>query len=176
MQTLSGRVFDFDSFSGVEIEDIAGQLAKTCRFNGACRVPYSVAEHSVRVALLIDDSPTVKLAGLLHDAAEAYTGGIVQPFKRKLGSRVKHVEKRITRAILQNAGLSPRLLEEPGVSHKVKLAGETLLATERRDLMAPCTTEWRLRARPLRTVIRPWGWRKAERRFLDLYSSLKDVC
>jgi hypothetical protein len=65
------------------IEDIAHSLALTNRYNGMTRYPYSVAEHCVRMALC-DDLPGHPLAKLLHDAAEAYIGDIVKPFKAGL--------------------------------------------------------------------------------------------
>lgn len=61
------------------IEAIAHQLACVNRFSGALESPYSVAEHSVRVSWLL--SGPNALAGLLHDASEAFLGDIPRPFK-----------------------------------------------------------------------------------------------
>jgi hypothetical protein len=77
-QTFTGRQFwPCDPRpEDVCLEDIAHHLALMCRFGGACRVFYSVAEHSVRVAELVWDRTNgdreAALAGLLHDASEAY--------------------------------------------------------------------------------------------------------
>jgi hypothetical protein len=65
---------------------IAHHLAMQCRFNGACRRFYSVAEHSVNGAavawaLFNEDKPLAR-AMLLHDAHEAILGDIVSPIKK----------------------------------------------------------------------------------------------
>ncbi|WP_407605347.1 NAD(P)-binding domain-containing protein, partial [Pseudomonas aeruginosa] len=63
----------------VAIEDIAHGLAYQCRFNGQTQVFYSIAQHSLIVASLVP--PPLRLAALLHDAAEAYLGDMVKPLK-----------------------------------------------------------------------------------------------
>jgi hypothetical protein len=62
------------------IEDIAYALAHTFRFGG--HTPITVAQHCLAVC---NKMPyTLKLAGLLHDAHEAYIGDLVTPLKRLL--------------------------------------------------------------------------------------------
>lgn len=70
------------------IEDIAHALSNTCRYTGHTSVFYSVAEHSVlvadRVLALATNHPfkeSIGLAGLLHDASEAYLTDIATPLK-----------------------------------------------------------------------------------------------
>jgi 5'-deoxynucleotidase YfbR-like HD superfamily hydrolase len=62
-----------------EIGDIAHHLAMTCRYGGATRDFYSVAEHSVLVSRHVD--PKIALSGLMHDAAEAVVSDIIRPLK-----------------------------------------------------------------------------------------------
>ena len=75
------------------IPDIARGLAYTNRFHGQTVYPYSVAAHSVNVAMwLLADFPNREDAleaakfGLLHDASEAYLGDVAKPVKRELGT------------------------------------------------------------------------------------------
>jgi hypothetical protein len=84
-----------ETFSGIEIDllnpqpaafnitDIAVGLGNLCRFSGQVRRFYSVAEHSVLVSDLLGVSGRydLRLAGLLHDASEAYTGDLTAPMK-----------------------------------------------------------------------------------------------
>ena len=67
----------------IYVEDIAHHLSLICRFNGACHVHYSVAQHSILVANCV--SKENELWGLLHDAAEAYIGDLVKPAKHLYG-------------------------------------------------------------------------------------------
>ena len=71
------------------IEDIAGSLAKLCRFTGHCRKPYYVAQHCVIVAAEVQRvDPKLALAALLHEGGEPYLGDINRPVKRSLRSEI----------------------------------------------------------------------------------------
>lgn len=65
----------------IRVEDIVGALPRLCRFGG--HLPpgmfYSVAAHSMLVASLCPER--YRLEGLLHDAAEAYTGDVMKPLR-----------------------------------------------------------------------------------------------
>lgn len=63
----------------IRIDDICHGLAFVCRFNGQTRHHYSVAQHSLIVADIVPQEH--KLAGLLHDATEAYLADIARPIK-----------------------------------------------------------------------------------------------
>jgi 5'-deoxynucleotidase YfbR-like HD superfamily hydrolase len=68
----------------IDIEDIALALSNICRYTGHVARLYSVAEHSVKVSARLQESgygPAVQLAGLLHDAAEAYLSDVPKPIK-----------------------------------------------------------------------------------------------
>jgi len=84
IETHSGRKVSIESPQAdmFDIDDIAFALSNTCRYNGHCARFFSVAEHSVLVSQRL---PThLKLAGLLHDATEAYLGDIPSPIKHLL--------------------------------------------------------------------------------------------
>ena len=87
-RTYSGM---FDPFSpcieDIAVEDIAHQLAMHPRYGGAVPCFYSVAQHAVRVAHLVERISGDSLAALLalhHDSAEAYIGDQRSPIKRAL--------------------------------------------------------------------------------------------
>ena len=68
-------------------EDIAHALSMNCRFNGHTSAFYSVAEHSLLVADLVDmmgGNYQQRLEALLHDATEAYLSDVPAPFKQFL--------------------------------------------------------------------------------------------
>src|SRR5690348_18006267 len=82
IHTFTGRTFcPLDPKpEDIDIQDIAHALSCQCRFTGHSRKFYSVAEHCVRVSLLV--SPDLQLAALLHDASEAYLSDVARPIKR----------------------------------------------------------------------------------------------
>lgn len=87
--TYSGRILDLDFIESKDvcIADIAHSLAYQCRFNGHTSSFYSVAEHSVLLADLVQvdsrvQNLTRRMAALLHDSAEAYIGDITSPVRR----------------------------------------------------------------------------------------------
>lgn len=71
-----------------KLDDIAHALARQCRYNGHVDGFISVAEHCVRVSKRIaaeGGSQMEQACGLMHDAAEAYTGDLVGPLKHMPG-------------------------------------------------------------------------------------------
>jgi 5'-deoxynucleotidase YfbR-like HD superfamily hydrolase len=70
-----------------DLEDIAHNLARVCRFGGAVDEYYSVASHSVYVAREVEreGGSLARVRGaLLHDATEAYLGDMVSGLKRMM--------------------------------------------------------------------------------------------
>jgi hypothetical protein len=86
-------------------DDIMHSLSLLCRFNGHCKNFYSVAEHSVLVAELMDrvvgGDPW---EGLWHDGTEAYLSDVPAPFKQFFPDWRK-VEDRLDRQLRGVLGL-----------------------------------------------------------------------
>lgn len=87
--THSGYKFDLlnPTAAMVHPADIVHALSMICRFNGHSRRHYSVAQHSLTVVaiLALEDRPDdEKLAGLLHDAPEAYISDLTRPLKQAM--------------------------------------------------------------------------------------------
>jgi len=117
----------------VAIEDIAHGLAYQCRFNGQTREFYSVAQHSLIVASLVP--PRLRLAALLHDAAEAYLGDMVKPLKVLL-PEFAAIEDKVSALIAAAFGID---FSDYG---PIKRADLVALATEKRDLMPHSAERW----------------------------------
>lgn len=69
----------------VDLQDIALALSHLCRWTGHTCWHYSVAQHAVAVAVLVERfAPDLALAALHHDSAEAYLGDWARPVKRRM--------------------------------------------------------------------------------------------
>lgn len=96
IMTYTGKFIDpfFATPEDIELKDIAWGLAHTFRFRGntAFNRPLTVAEHSCHVANRIwnkTNDPFLAMAGLMHDASEAYIADIPTPIKKRLPSYEK---------------------------------------------------------------------------------------
>jgi len=171
MQTYSGLAFEFDSDDKTQIciEDIATHLSKICRFNGACKTFYSVAQHSIYVSQdLKNQSLETQLYGLLHDAAEAYIGDIIRPLKN---STYINLENKILCRIMMSLDLYwERYLFCRAL---IKDSDDRLLFTERNQLMLSPPQPWDFEREASPIKIKPWGWKKSEKKFLECYYELR---
>ena len=157
IQTYSGVRFDLAAPRAVDVRivDIAHALSQTVRFGGH-GLPYTVAQHCVLVArhLTVEN----RLAGLLHDAAEAYVGDVVTPLKHLLGPAYEDIEHRVMAAIAMHYEL------ESSLPDAVREADRRMLATEVRDVMQ---TDWPDLAQPYPEPIEVWDAACAMDEYLD---------
>jgi hypothetical protein len=147
-QTYSGRAVDLlaPQLEQIDIKDIAMALNRLPRFNGHTLLPWSVAAHSVAVERELVPTGALpleaeRLAALLHDAHEAYTGDIISPMQAALsGSGIKTIQAMVQQAIHARFGL-PRLLPD-ATCVEIKRADLVLLATEKDQLMSRPPRPW----------------------------------
>lgn len=168
MQTYSARQFwPMDPRpEEIHIEDIAHSLALQCRYAGHCIRFYSVAEHSVHVALwlLRNYGPLTAMHGLLHDASEAYLVDVPRPVKPFLAG-YKQAEALVMRAVSQRFGLAKEMPAE------VKEADDRIIADELVNLRP---MEWHKKHDdPLGVKIGCWSPDAAEDEFLATFVMLE---
>lgn len=166
--TSTGSYFSFErpEESVYGIQEIAHALSNICRFTGHCREFYSVAQHSVFVSRIVP--PEDALAGLLHDAAEAFVGDMAKPLKVLL-PQYKEIEDRVEAAVFKRFGLPAKL------PASIKPADLRMLATEQRDLMRVGEGHvWTMLKGidPLEERISAWSSAQAYRVFLQRYQEL----
>jgi hypothetical protein len=148
------------------IEDIAHALSNLCRFTGHGPF-YSVAQHSVYVALLAEPDPELMLWGLLHDGPEAYINDLASPIKHSpLLSGYRRVEQHIISRIIKKFSLSP-----PVEPQEIKYFDAVMCSTEAAQFGLK-TREWRNYAPEIDIKITPWAPKKAEKKFLSLYKKI----
>jgi hypothetical protein len=147
----------------IDIRDIAHALALTSRYGGHSPEPFSVAEHSWRVSCTMAtrpyyDEPSILLAGLLHDAEEAYFCDMPSPIKRHPAmERYKFAAEDMRRAIFAKFSLEASL-----ISH-TKWADDAEYYRERRAMWPDDSKDY----------VKPWGWQQAELWFLNRFEILQ---
>lgn len=162
--TFSGKQIAPDNLrvAEVDIQDIAHSLSLQCRFAGHTSVFYSVAQHSVRVARSLPRP--LQLAGLLHDAPEAYLTDLPRPVKRMMPA-YSYLEHKIWVAIAEAFEVDVKIPPE------VVFADNQALHAEWRELMNAPLPDW-LRAYPRLPAAAPVSPEDAKSDFLQLYFEL----
>lgn len=137
IQTYTGQRVSANNpqADSIKLEDIAHGLAMTCRFAGQCRNFYSVAQHSVLVACLLD--PPRQKKGLFHDAPEAYTGDPPTPFSLGWPGYQK------TLAALWET-IAPKYGMTTDLCSRVNLADKMALAIEANSLFDQILPGWEM--------------------------------
>lgn len=117
-----------------KVEPIAKMLSKIKRFNGYGQ---DVATHSVLTARILYNytgNPHIALAGLLHDAQEAFIGDVATPVKYVVGTGWDVMEGNLQRAIISQ--LCPYHKHTLAVQPLIKLVDAYLLKLEVENLFA----------------------------------------
>ena len=127
----------------IEISDIALALSHLCRYNGHCRLFYSVAEHSVHCSNYVANGH--EFTALMHDATEAYVGDMIRPIKR-FTPNFQEAEELVWQAMCSRFDLPREMPEE------VHYVDNLILVTEARDLLpdgAKLMEEWGIPIEPV---------------------------
>ena len=152
----------------VRLIDVAHHLANICRFTGATRGHYSVAQHCVLMSELAAMPDHLRMVALLHDAAEAYTGDFARPVKYTIPD-MNRLDMLNTAAVEVAFGV--KLEPKPP---EVRQADLAMLVAERMQLLSVRFPMKRAeRARPASVWIRPWGPEEAKERYLKRFMALK---
>lgn len=143
IQTFTGILvnpFDLEPFD-IRVKDIAKGLSNISRFGGHCSSRWSVAQHSMLVASLVEEQypgGDWRLTALLHDAAEAYLGDIPTPLKRLVAyAPIRNAEDRAKEVIADVFGFSVKAFEATEIQESDHLA----CSLEREFFMAPGNEE-----------------------------------
>jgi hypothetical protein len=158
MVTAHGNEVDlrYPQVNTITLPDISHHLAQINRYTGACRRPFSVAEHSLLVLEIVERCMTLdlhgRMAALFHDAHEAYTQDLSTPAKGQVGDAWHAFEGRLQRTVLKAFALH-------AATHKhavaIKQADLIALATERAQLLpsGPGISLW-----PCLVHVQPVSW------------------
>lgn len=161
IRTFSGRYVNPLQLVPEDIHyvDLAHHLSLICRYTGACPEHYSVAQHSVYVAQAMKKRhgcAEAALAGLLHDAEEAYFNDLASPVKHD--PRMEwycELGKEARRMIYEKYGI-----EEHWYA-KTKVYDDQVFKDE-------VASWWG----DVETIV-PWGPKLAEKRFLQIFADLR---
>lgn len=147
----------------IDIIDIAHALSNKCRYTGHTSKFYSVAQHSVLLALVVSDE--YKLEALLHDATEAYLPDIASPIKEHFNG-FKEIEERLHVAIADRFNLLWPLPRE------IKRLDKKILRDEKWVLMHSQGRFLFGSTDRVGIPIVPWSPVDAEKEFLNAYDRL----
>lgn len=158
MVTATGKEVDlrYPQVQSISLADVSHHLAQINRYTGACRRPYSVAEHSLLVLEIVERVMTLdvhgRMAALMHDAHEAYTQDLSTPAKGLVGDAWHAFEGRLQRTVLSAFALNVAAHVH---AVAIKQADLIALATERAQLLpnGPGMSLW-----PCLVHVRPVSW------------------
>jgi len=126
----SGKKFRYSQprAEDVDIEDVAHNLAHMCRFTGATKQFYSVAEHCVVASWMAPQG--LEFDCLMHDAQESLVGDVNSILKRLLPD-YRRIEMSVTEVLADKFGYSHPMHPD------VKEVDMRMLVTEMKQLLWP---------------------------------------
>lgn len=126
----------------VSLIEIGVVFGRMCRFGGHTKDPYTVAEHSVYVSRLVPDE--LRVAALLHDAHEVYTGlgDVCKPTKELINSLSDNLIRRLEHAADRAIADHFEFPVGDFYAEEIKYADLIAMAHESRDLMGPHPKPW----------------------------------
>lgn len=168
--TVSGGLFHLlnPQLDEIKIGDVAHATSNICRFVGHTLYFYSVAQHCVHVSNLVP--PEYALAGLLHDAPEAYVGDTSRPLKFLMDDLAPGVLDGVEDKILLL--MSKKYKFKYPLPPVIKEMDQVALSTEKRDVMAGSGTFWQSLPDPDPTPIIPLSPSEAKAAFLVRFIEL----
>jgi hypothetical protein len=112
MVTFSGIVINLYAPRSNDylLDDIAHGLAFNCRWNGATKTYFSVAEHC---CMMYDQAPDhLKEYALFHDCEEAYWGDIIKPLKNLLPDSTRNLMREMRFSIMYKFGINGEVISK----------------------------------------------------------------
>lgn len=142
IETYTGKKYSFlnPRVDQIDAVDIAHALSKICRFTGHTKWAYSVGQHCLLVSAHLSNtgySNPIALAGLLHDAPEAYVSDLSSPLKSLLPI-YRDIEASAASVVEERYGLLPGALNDP----RVEDADRAVTERERVEVLGGTT--WQL--------------------------------
>lgn len=152
-ERTSGKSFDLTVDGSVDPKqvvpwEIAHALAQINRFTGQSRFPVSVADHSLRALAVLDaigaHHRCIRLAVLLHDVPEVYSGDISRPvillIDHLSSGDFRAWKREFETNVLEAVGVT--CLEQQGVRSLIKRADNIALMIEHINHHACSERDW----------------------------------
>jgi hypothetical protein len=157
----------------VFLEDIAHALSQQCRYGGAVRRHYSIAEHGYLISCVVEqvhpDRPDLAMGGLHHDDEEAYLIDWPRPIKLHLPMYPLIVDP-IHACIADVLDLPLDAIHAP----EIKEFDRRIIADERPVVLAPHKRPFSDVGDPLGVEVRCLSARRAKQLFLDRHFELAE--